>query len=457
MKRVLLVTYGFPPMSTVQAQGAGKLARGLAERGWEVHALTVADPPTFRFDPLLAEAMPTNVITHTAFSLEPTRVLQALRRAFRRPGAHVPATGGTTSGGPSPEATTAAPRSYTALPQSLVNFVRALFFPEEKVGWRPWARREALRLHSELRFDAVISTGPPYTDHLVAMDFSRRAGVPWLAVLMDPIVGCYAFPPATPVHSWLFKRLERAVARHASAIAVATPRWIEELSQRNPTVHGKTLLFPNSFDPAAFQGPPPGPHAGFTVAYVGTFQLSVRPDDLLDATVKLRQDPEIAADLRLRFVAPLDPDTTAAIESRALTDFVERTGLVSHADAVTEMRAANVLVLILGPEEASRGILTGKLPEYLAAGVPILAIAPQGVATNAVQDAHAGLCVEPGDVAGIERALRQLHAEWRSGTPRQPDPEHVSRYDRTRTIASLDETLNAILKRHPTGGTGRED
>lgn len=435
MKRILLVTYGFPPVSRVQSQGAAKLARGLAELGWETHVLTVADPPTYLLDESLTATLPDTIVTHATYSLEPTRLLQGIRKAMRRrrratPGDDRP-----------PSAATLAARSYTSLPQGAVRVLRALFFPEEKIGWAPFAVAEARRLHRQTPFDVVLSTGPPYTSHIIARRFARRAGVPWFAVLMDPIVGCYAFPPPTPVHSWLFRRLERSVAHSAAGVAIATPQWRDEFLGRNPQARERAIPFPNSFDPALFEGPSPAPHDGFVVAYVGTFQLSIRPDDLLNTVSTLLDDPEIAPDIRVRFVSPLDPDTDAAITGRHLEGRVERTGLVSHAEAVREMRGADVLVLILGSDEASRGILTGKLPEYLAAGKPILAIAPEGVATATIRRAGAGTSVAPGDIAGVERALREMHARWRSGEVTSPDPAVVAEFDRTRVIAELDAAL----------------
>lgn len=434
MKRVLLVSYGFPPVSRVNSQGAAKQARGLAERGWEVHVLTVADPPTFLFDPSLAEDLPAGVIVHAAWSLEPTRVFQLLRRVSGREKA---------VRGPA-ETSAAARRNYTSLPQWAVTMFRSLFFPDEKIGWSPWAVGAAVRLHRELRFDAVISTGPPYSDHVIGRRIARRTGVPWLAVLMDPVVGCYAFPPVTRLHGRLFRRLERAIAREASAIAIATRPWAQELVERNPGCRERVFLFPNSFEPGAFEGPPPAGHDGFLVAYVGTFQLSIRPDDLLDAAVSLKRDPGIAGDLRVRLVSPLDPQTDEAVAARGLEDFVERTGLVEHAEAVAEMRGADVLVLILGPEPASKGILTGKLPEYLAAGRPVLAIAPEGVATATIRRAGAGDHAEPGDVAGVESVLRRFHADWRAGRVPGPDPAVVSEFDRSRTVARLGDALDAL-------------
>lgn len=438
MRRVLLITYGFPPVTRVQAQGAARLARGLAAHGWDVHVLTVKDPPTHLIDKTPTSSAPTSATVHTAYSLEPTRILQALRR-LRGHGE----TSNAAASSQAPE------RSYTSLSPGIVRLLRACFRPDEKIGWAPFAVDLALKLHAETPFAAVISTGPPYTDHVIARAIARKTSLPWLAVLMDPIVGCYAFPPVNNAHARYFMRLERSVAQEAGAIAVATQPWIDQLVERNPGSASKCIELPNSFDPAAFAGPPPPAHDGFVVTYVGTFQLTIRPDDLLDAVVELRRDAEIARDLRVRFVGPTDPQTDAAIAARGLGDVVERTGLLGHGEAIAEMRAADLLVLVLGPEEESRGILTGKLPEYLAAGQPILAIAPQGVATATVLEAEAGEAVSPGDVAEVETSLRRAYARWKTGRISRPNPDVVARFDQTRIMADLDCVLADLVGASP--------
>jgi glycosyltransferase involved in cell wall biosynthesis len=444
MKRLLLVSYGFPPVSRVQSQGAAKLARGLAQRGWEVHVLTVADPPTFLNDGSLLTEMPENVIVHTTYSAEPTRLIQLYRRAL----------GKLAAGDPSSDVESDRKRSYTSMPPWAVKTLRSLFFPDEKVGWTPWAVREGLRLHRAEPFSAIISTGPPYTAHGIARRLARKTGVAWLAVLMDPIVGCYAFPPATPLHAWLSRRYEARVARDAKAVATATQPWAEALIGRNPECRGRVLVYPNGFDPADYEAPAPPEHEGLLVSYVGSFQLSIRPNAFLDAVVALRSSPEIAHDLRVRFVGPIDEQTSIAIAEKGLTSVVERPGPVGHREAVQQMRAADVLLFILGPEPESAGILTGKLPEYLASGAAVLAQAPKGVATDAITRAEAGWVVPPDDPAATESALREIHSLWRERRLPRPQATAVAEFNRDRALDRLAEALDSIVQRSDEKGAG---
>jgi len=449
VKRLLLIAYEFPPKGGTQAQHAAKLASGLSARGWDVTALTVADPPAPMLDPRLAEeTAAAGVITRVAYSLEPTRAVQAMRRRKAA-----------SADGPAPTAS-AAPaagaRSYTSLPRWAIRLVQALFVPDEKIGWKPYAVAEALRLHRERPFDAIIATGPPYSAYSIARAVSRRTGVPWVCDLRDPIVGTYFFVPLTPLNAWQMRRFERRVVLSATRILIATRGIGTGLTERIPEVAEKISLIWNGYDPADFpfdaltpapaSDPTPQCAAQMTVSYVGTFQGSIRPDAFLSAFATVRaEDPAFATDVRVRFVGAPDAETTATIERFGLADAIERTGFVSHAQATAEMRSADVLLQVLSDDPALLLAIGSKLPEYLASGSAILLLAPaEGEAAEIVTRAGAGIVVPHDDVSAIAEALRSLHASWRAGSLPSADPAVTAEFDRTRLFAEVDAILSAV-------------
>lgn len=444
MKRLLLIAYEFPPKGGTQAQHAAKLASGLSSRGWDVTALTVADPPAPMLDPALAkETAAAGVITRTAYSLEPTRVVQWLRARRRKP----------TGAAPTAAAPASGARSYTSLPRWAIRLVQALFVPDEKIGWKPYAVAEALRLHRECPFDAIIATGPPYSAYSIARTVSQRTGVPWVCDLRDPIVGTYFFVPLTPLNAWQMRRFERRVALSASRILIATRGIGTGLTSRIPEVAERISLIWNGFDPADFPALAPAAapaRATMTIGYVGTFQGSIRPDTFLSALATLRaEDPAFASDVRIRFVGASDTDTTATIDRLGLDDVIERTGFASHAQATAEMRSADMLLQVLSDDPALLLAIGSKLPEYLASGSAILLLAPaEGEAAEIVTRAGAGIVVPHDDVAAITESLRSLHAAWRAGSLPSADPAVTAEFDRTRLFDEVDAILTAVV-----GGT----
>ncbi|MDZ4166722.1 MAG: glycosyltransferase [Coriobacteriia bacterium] len=431
--RLLLITYEFPPKGGVGVQRPLNMARYLAEAGWDVTVLTVADPPASVRDETPLANLPASVRVERAWSLEPTRLMQALRRARARSDTGTQsATGGA--------------RGYSGMSGGFIRFVQAFFIPDEKFWWTPWAVSHGRKLHREAPFDVILASGPPFTALGIGRRLSRALRIPWVADLRDPIVGGYFFRPHTPLHAQLMRAYERRVVAHASRVITATDGMRNALAVRSPDAAERLHAVTNGFDPVDFAGPPPEPSAGFTVAYVGTFQGSITADTLLAAVARAREaDSDFARDVRVRLVGPLDPGTGAAIERHDLASVVDRTGFVPHHEAVAEMCVATLLVVILGPEPESADILTGKLPEYLASGRPVLALVPEGEAAALVRRARAGWVVPPDDVDAAARALRDAHAAWRADTLPEPDPEVVAEYDRRVLVKNVSSILEQVI------------
>lgn len=464
MRRILLISYEFPPKGGTQSRHAAQLAGGLAAAGWDVTALTVAHPPTSMLDRDLAASVAGRVTISRAYSLEPTRVVQwtrALKRLGRRiPGLDRPASGPPPSAAaPSAAGQSPSSRGYTSLSPRAIRTIQSTFFPDEKVGWAPWAVRRARALHRAAPFDAILSIGPPFTAHAVARTCAQRMRIPWLADLRDPMVGGYFFKPVTPLHAALWRRFERDVVGEAAHVTVATPMMRSELLGRHPLAAPRVTTIVNGFDPAEFEGEGRARStdgdgaARFVLSYVGSFQGSIRPDVFLGAAADLvAADGEFAGAAQIRFVGASDPATDAAVLASGLGDRVVQTGFLSRTLAIAEMRTADVLVLVLGPEPESRLILTSKLPEYLRAGGFILALVPEGgVASDLVRRYGHGAVVEPTDRGAVAREIATVFAGWKTGSLAVPDQSVVAEFDQTRLTARIEGILGRLVE------PGRED
>ena len=432
---LLLVTYEFPPKGGVGVQRPLKTARYLAEAGCDVTVLTVADPPASVWDPGLLRELPASVAVKRAWSLEPTRLLQALHRRSGRQANDGPA-----------QAFRSGERGLSRLPRWVIRGVQAFFIPDEKYWWTPFAVRLARRLHDQKPFDCILASGPPFTALGVARRASRDLAVPWVADLRDPLVGGYFFTPITPLHDALMRAYERRVVGAAARVITVTDGMRRDLSARYPDAQERLLTVPNGFDPTDFEGaaPPLLPH--FTLSYIGAFQGEIRADRLLGAVARAcEMDRAFAADVRVRLVGPKDSETARAIDRHGLQGLVETLGFVGHADAVLEMRRATVLVLLLGPGTGSASILTGKLPEYLAAGRPIFALVPDGEAARLVRRAGAGWVVHPSAVDGAALTILEAYERWRRGTLPAPDQRVVAEFDRRQLVGRVRGLLEEVV------------
>lgn len=426
--RLLLITYEFPPKGGPGIQRPLQTARLLAADGWDVTVLTVADPPTSLLDPAANAAIPSSVTVARAWSLEPTRLLQALRGSRDRSTPQVASAG------------------YSGAPSGLIRFVQAFFLPDEKVGWTSYAVREGVRRHRKLPFDVILASGPPFTAYRVAEKLSVKLGVPWVADVRDPIVGNYFFRPATALHARYLRAFERRVVARAARVVAVTAQIRGDMATRNPGADSRLVTITNGFDPASFDSSEDlRDDRYFNVSYVGSFQGDIRPEPFLDAVkLALNRDPSLHHDLRVRLVGSSGSDLVQATQERALAENVTATGFVSHEQAIREMRAADALLLVLADVAHLRPTLTGKLPEYLGARRPVLALIPPGAAYDVLERTCAAEIVAPTDVDGAANALVRLHRAWRDKSLPVPDPVVVAEFDRTKLVARLSVMLEQV-------------
>jgi glycosyltransferase involved in cell wall biosynthesis len=181
-------------------------------------------------------------------------------------------------------------------------------------------------------------------------------------------------------------------------VCVASPGMLEALHARMPQL--PLHLITNAYDPEDFKEPLPARQEGtFQLLFVGTFDARLTPPDpLLEGVSRARQ---IAPHLRLRVLGGADLESERALAR--YPELVERGGFVPHRRAITEMRAADALVLSVAPGASWH--LTAKVIEYLATGRPILALVPPGDCRDLLERAGGAVVVDPTDHQGIARAL----------------------------------------------------
>jgi glycosyltransferase involved in cell wall biosynthesis len=142
------------------------------------------------------------------------------------------------------------------------------------------------------------------------------------------------------------------------------------------------------------------------------------PYFLLGALASLRDDAHPAGrDAVLEIAGNVDPLTRRVIDDSGFADRVRMPGFLPH-DRCTEFAAtADALVLAMHglPAGARARMVPGKFYEYLAAGRPILGLAPEGDARDWLREDPRSRVAEPCSAASIREALVAMHDAWRRG------------------------------------------
>ena len=395
--RLLVVTYYFPPSGGAGVQRPTQWVRYLPAHGVQPTVLTVREGAYPSLDRAGLDRVPPGVPVVRTRAPDPF-------------GAYGRLTG--RSKGEAVRARTHRVGESRAWRERAARWVRAnLFVPDARVGWVPFATRAARRLHRQRPFDAVLTTGPPHSAHLVGRHLARAAGVPWIADFRDPWTTIH-YLDRLGRGAWATRRdraLEASVLAEADRVLTVSDPLRDELQRLAPGTPVETVR--NGFDPADFEAPAPPVHADrFEIAYVGT--LFGIPTALLDA---------MAAEARvvLRVVGTAPEALVAEAHARGLAGRVVVEPTVPHAEAVETMRRAALLLLTV---EASwsyaAAVVPGKLYEYLASGRPVLGLGPEGDAARLLRETGAGAMLPPGDTAAVAGVLREHVAAWAAGTPR---------------------------------------
>lgn len=393
MKRVLLISYYFPPSGGPGVQRTLKFVRYLPEFGWQPTVLTVdarhAAYPDI--DATLEEEVPAHV-----------EVIRT--KAWDPYGGYARFMGRQKSDAIGVSFVSDKDRGWR---EHLARWVRAnIFVPDARVGWVPFAARKAYDLNGDIQFDAVVTTGPPHSTHLIGRSMARRAGVPWLADFRDPWTGVfyYADLPATAISRRLDRRLETKVLSQADVVTVVSPSMEAGLRKR---VDRTYECVPNGFDPSDFASVKVQQRPGqFAIRYVGNLGPSQNSPLLWRSIANVVERMESEVDLTVDFVGNVDNDVIASARSAGLGDNISTTGYVSHDRAIQCMAEAAVLLLLIPNVPEAAEIVTGKIYEYMASRRPILAIGPpEGDAGRILDETGSGRMFTRDDVDGIEAFL----------------------------------------------------
>jgi glycosyltransferase involved in cell wall biosynthesis len=380
--KVLLVTLYFPPAGGGGVQRPLKLATHLPELGIETHVLAPEDPKWVHRDDELPP--PTLAWVHRVRFIGPEG---------RRPAEELHGTMGL--------------ERYRRQ-ASLVG--RRLLLPDENVTYNLTAIPAAIRIAREEGIDAVVTTSPPPSVHFIGAAVKRATGARWVADLRDSLV---AHPHrdsqklAVRVKEQGLVAVASLVARQADAIVAVSDAIAEEMRARNP--RGPVVTIANGSDFEDFAGLDYRPGADrFRITHTGSFFGKRDPRPFLTALARV--DGVVA-----RFVGDFrsaDREWAAGIMDR-----IELIPYAPHRRSLELQRDSEALLLLIPEADGrGRGVLSGKVFEYLAAERPILAVVPtDGAAAELIRATGAGVVVDPMDIDGMERELTALRDRWRDG------------------------------------------
>jgi glycosyltransferase involved in cell wall biosynthesis len=409
-----------------------KFAKYLPDFGWRPAVLTVREDAEYPVrDPSLfadvAEGIP----------IERTRVTE-FYRIYRGAARTSTPLDGTPQG------------SRDGVATRLLRAIRAgVFIPDGRVGWIPHALGPGRRFARATGAQVILSSGPPFSANLIGGLLHRRTGLPWIQDFRDPWTRAPFYPQRPALARTLDEKLERWTLHHAARTLAVNRSMIEDFLARYPEIPRERLVtLPNGFDEADFAGVERTVPRKLTFVHTGTMYLARDPRGLREALSQLcREEEGFAEGVDLVLAGRVDAELVDLFRVPPLDRIVRFVGYVGHGESLRLLRSADYCLLFIGEEPEVRGMLTGKIFEYLGSGTPILAIAPSdGEAAAVIRDCSAGAVIAPTDFAGVKEWLRGAWKRYRAGgrTGPSPDAAKVAEYGRRRLTGRLAGLLEEV-------------
>lgn len=425
MKKVLIITYYWPPSGGAGVQRWLKFAKYLPEFGWQPVILTV-DPQFASYpqrDESLSKEVGPGCIVYTTKSFELYNLYKWISRKKEVP-----------YGGFANE-------SKESLFQKISKFLRGNFLlPDPRKGWNKYALKKAGDLIRNFQIDTVITTSPPHSTQLIGLELKKRFPIRWIADLRDPWTDIYYYDQFkhTALARKIDRNYERKVVENADlliSVSEDVKRIFAEKSLQ--PIAAKTIVIPNGFDSEDFQVEPVVDETKKVITYTGTISEAYDVDSLLAALHQMSDTWK--EKLLIRFVGKVPEMVVSKFKETGFD--VEQVGYVDHKKSVEYLLRSDLLLLVIPRVSNNKGILTGKFFEYLASGKPVLAIGPtDGDLAQIIAETRCGKIFDYADSAG----MKQFIVHELEQTVTNDISEKVTQFSRRELTRKLGDCLKSL-------------
>ncbi len=431
MKKVLIITYYWPPTGGAGVQRWLKFSKYFGSLGWEPVIYTPSNPDFPINDDTLLKDIPKDLTVLKTHITEPYDIY---RKIMRKKKTETVNQGFLSEG-----------KENTFL-QSAMIWIRGNFFiPDARMFWIKPSVKYLSEYIKTQHIDAVISTGPPHSMHLIAMGLKDKCNIPWIADFRDPWtqIDFYDKLKLSSFANRKHKQLEWEVLTKANKVVTVSPSCgldLEKLGNR------KVDIITNGFDTDDFEFDEIlPPLTGFLFHHTGALNKDRNPYTLWKVLGDLcKENPKLKKDLILKFTGKTDAIVFENLKHQGLQNNAQRSDYMPHSEVVKAMAQSPVLLLPLNNTPNNKGVLSGKLFEYLAAKRPIFGIGlPEGDAARILKETQAGNLFGFDDYNGMKQAVIELYEKYLSNNL-SVQSNSIDRYSRKSCAESYTALLNEI-------------
>lgn len=433
MKKVLIITYYWPPSGGAGVQRWLKFVKYLQDFGWEPIVYTAENGEMPVIDESLMKDVPENITVLKTKIWEPYNFYKKLL-------------------GKKDEKINAAflnESGKTSKLSKLAVWIRGNFFiPDARKFWIKPSIKYLNNYLQKNKVDAIISSGPPHSMHLIALGVKRKnKHLKWVVDFRDPWtnIDFYKDLMLTSFADKKHKRLEKDVVKESDAVISIGKALNNELYEiNNRQQKEKFNVITNGFDEDDLSKKEITKDSKFSIAHIGTLVKTRNPETLWKVLQDLvTENNSFKNQLEIKLVGKLDIDVVNSIKKHKLDSFVNKIDYLPHNLVIEEQQKSKINLLLVNNTPNAKGILTGKFFEYLAAGSPILAIGPtNGDLAEILNETKAGLISDFNDTVTLKNNILQLF----NNQQLQRNENAIKNYSRKKLTQKLASILDELSK-----------
>ena len=317
-------------------------------------------------------------------------------------------------------------------------WVRGNFFiPDARVFWVKPSVEYLKKYLRENRFDAFVTTGPPHSMHLMGLELKNEfPNLKWIADFRDPWteISYYKHLKLTESADRKHRNLERNVFETADITLATSFSDADNFRKKG----ANAFCITNGFDKVEVKQK----SSKFTLSYIGVLEQLRNPEVLWKVLNELiAENEDFKNDFQLKFVGRIDDKILNEIEQISLKNSVNNLGYLSHSEANVEMANSDLLLITNFPDDRSKGIIPGKIFEYLATGKQIVSFGPNvSDVKKILEETNAGKHFSYDDESELKVFLLQKFEDWKSGDSNS-QTQNIEQFSRKNLTQKLTELL----------------
>lgn len=431
-KKVLFITYYWPPASGAPVNRILKFYNYLPEFGWEPVILTT-ESGDFPFEDanLLCDVRPdTKIFRSKGISFH--KIFRFISPASKKTFI-------------SYDFTDASHRSFM---DKVSRWFKYNIIPDTRLPWYFSTVKNAVKIIREEKIDLIFTSSPPQTNHLIACKAARKTGIPWVADFRDPWTDVFWLADSKMrmkfIHN-MDKRIERKILSGTDAVVTVGPTLVDILQPKTPK---KVFQITNGYDENYFKDSSYQPNKKFRITYAGSLSKEQDPKCFFDALEVLKQNVDFYENLEIFFIGNFPPFLHDMIDHSSYKEKIVFLPYMPYADSLKSIALSELLLMFVPKTSDNKCIITSKLFDYLGAQRPVLAFGPTDCdAAVIIKDVGAGAIYDYSDSRNAADFILKNFNVWKSEEKGvQMQPEKIEQYTRRNLTQKLSEIFDTILE-----------